>query len=99
MSIARIDFSVIETERLLLRKPAITDANEVFGLRSSDEVNKYLDRDKAKSIEEAEAFITKINTGIEHHEWLYWAIVLKKDPSIMIGTICLWNFSADAVAE
>ena len=99
MSITRINFSAIETERLLLRKLTMADAGKVFDLRSNDEVNKYLDRVKTKSIDEAEAFITKINTGIEHHEWLYWAIALKNDPSLMTGTICLWNFSADAAAE
>ena len=99
MSVTKVYFSPINTERLLLRKLEITDADQVFSLRSDEEVNKFLDRSKAQSIAEANAFITKITNGIEQHEWLYWAIALKNDPSLLVGTICLWNFSADAVAE
>src|SRR4051794_24792320 len=99
MSFTKVYFSPVNTERLLLRKLEITDTDQVFRLRSDEAVNKFLDRNKAESAAEASAFIVKINNGIEHHEWLYWAIALKKDPSLMIGTICLWNFSADDVAE
>jgi ribosomal-protein-alanine N-acetyltransferase len=55
-------------------------------------VNKYLDRPKANSIEDARAFINRINAGI--HPSFFWAICFKKD-SKLLGTICLWNFSEE----
>jgi ribosomal-protein-alanine N-acetyltransferase len=40
------------------------DAQEIFALRSSDEINKYLDRPKANTLDDAQSFITKIINGI-----------------------------------
>jgi len=45
-----------------------------------------------QTLEDATAFIFKINNGIKNNQWIYWAITLK-DNSDLIGTICLWNFS------
>jgi ribosomal-protein-alanine N-acetyltransferase len=50
-----------------------------------------------KNIKDIRAFISKINDGIHNNEWIYWAISLKDDPTL-IGTICLWNFSEDTTA-
>ena len=46
-------FPVLKTERLTLRKLASTDDNEIFALRSNENVNKYLDRKPSKSIDDA----------------------------------------------
>lgn len=99
MSFVKVDFPQINTERLSLRQLEDADAIEIFNLRSNDAVNEYLDRPKTQSTEEALQFIHKINKGIEQHEWLYWAITLKADRSVLIGTVCLWNFSANDTAE
>jgi len=87
-------FPELRTERLILRELVDSDQSAIFSLRSDERVNKYLDRPKPKSIDEAKAFITKIKTGIKNHNNFYWAICMKHNPDL-IGTICLWNFSED----
>jgi ribosomal-protein-alanine N-acetyltransferase len=56
--------------------------------------NRFLDRPKAITIEEAKQFIYKINDGINKNEWVYWAITLKNETKL-IGTICYWNISKE----
>jgi ribosomal-protein-alanine N-acetyltransferase len=85
-------FPILETERLFLRKLSLDDAEEIFALRSNDEVNKYIDRPKAGDIDEAIAFINKVNIGVANDNWLYWVICFKDNP-MLIGTICLWNLN------
>ena len=86
-------FPTLHTERLTLRQMSDEDAKEIFELRSDEQVNKFLDRPKATSIEDARAFIEKINRAIENNESIMWGIVFKNQPTLM-GTICLWNISA-----
>ena len=94
-----IPFPTLTTEHLVLRQLKIEDQNKIFKLRSDKNVNKYLDRPKANSLQDALAFIEKINTSIQNNEALYWAISLK-DHDQLTGTICLWNFSKeDLTAE
>ena len=54
-------FPVFQTERLVLRKMTLQDSKEIFLLRS-DKINRqFVDSPLAKNIEEAQAFIQKIN--------------------------------------
>jgi [ribosomal protein S5]-alanine N-acetyltransferase len=87
-------FPALTTSRLLLRPLNTEDAPEVFALRSDPLVNKYLERPKAQSIEDALAFIKRIQFGIENGQSIYWVIGFKPE-SKLIGTICLWNFSEE----
>jgi len=87
-------FPQLQTKRLFLRQLSITDEGEIFLLRSSDAVNKYLDRPRANSIKDARDFIIRINAGMSNNQSMYWAICLR-DQNKAMGTICLWNFSAD----
>ena len=84
-------FPTLETERLILRKLVEADAPEIFFLRSDDQVLQYIDREKAKSIKEAEEFIEKINKFLDDNESILWGLALKTDPDQLIGTICFWN--------
>lgn len=87
-------FPQLVTDRLLLRRLSLDDAGEIFILRTDETVNKYLNRAKANSIEDANAFINKINLAIDANQSMFWAICLKEDTTL-IGTICLWNFSEE----
>jgi ribosomal-protein-alanine N-acetyltransferase len=89
-----IPFPVLKTERLTLRQLACSDDNEIFALRSDDNVNKYLDRKPSQSIEDAKNFIQTINENIQRNDSIYWAITLN-DTDKLIGTICLFDFSND----
>lgn len=87
-------FPVLKTERLTLRQLVSSDDNEIFALRSNDNVNKYLDRKPSKSLKEARTFIKTINENIERNDSIYWAITLNGTDKL-IGTICLFDFSDD----
>lgn len=88
-------FPELKTERLLLRKLEVTDAKEMFFLRSNENVLRYIGREPAKTIAEAEEFINKINKAVDKNESILWGIVFLNEPSIVIGTICLWNFKEE----
>ena len=81
-------FPILTTERLTLRQLVINDEQEIFTLRSDSEINKYLDRQISKTIDDARNFINKIIKS----DSLYWAITLS-DKNILVGTICLFGFS------
>ncbi len=83
-------FPALSTERLHLRQVKLEDDNEIFFLRSDDRVMKYLDRPKAKTIDDARQFITSIGVGIDKNESITWAISLKNE-SKLIGTIGYWR--------
>lgn len=86
------DFTpLLETSRLQLRSLVAEDAKTISILRSDPQVNTYLNRPATISIEEATAYISKITTGVQQHQWMYWAIGVKASAGL-IGTICLWNF-------
>jgi len=85
-------FPILTTERLTLRQLVISDEQEIFTLRSDSEINKYLDRKRAKTIDDARGFIDKISENINKNDSVYWAITFS-DKNILIGTICLFGFS------
>jgi ribosomal-protein-alanine N-acetyltransferase len=85
-------FPILITERLTLRQLVISDAQEIFTLRSDSEINKYLDRQVSNTIEDARNFINKVNENINKNDSLYWAITFSAR-NILVGTICLFGFS------
>ena len=93
-SLSFTPFPNLSTQRLNLRRLKLKDDKEIHFLRSDEMVNKYIDRPKTVTNEEARKFIDKINKGIDNNEWIYWAISIKDDDKL-IGTICIWNFSAE----
>jgi len=84
-------FPEIRTERLILRCLNKADAPELLFLRSDDEVMKYIDREKTKTVEEAEAFVEKILQNLDINEGIMWAIALQEAPDTLIGTIGYWR--------
>lgn len=87
-------FPTLTSERLILRQLNIKDANEILILRTDDSVNEFINRPKSTDISDAEKFIEKIEKGIADNEWIYWAITLKENDTL-IGTVCLWNISVE----
>ncbi len=84
-------FPVLSTERLLLRKLVPEDVHAVFFLRSDERVMKYIDKEPVKTLDEAMAFIEKIDGLIQNNEAINWAIVHKESQQA-IGYIGFWNF-------
>jgi ribosomal-protein-alanine N-acetyltransferase len=85
-------FPNLTTERLTLRQLSINDQRDIFALRSDPAINKYLDRQPAKTIEDAINFINKITDNIKNNNSIYWVICLANTKTFA-GTICLFNFS------
>ena len=85
-------FPILITERLTLRQLVIKDEQEIFALRSDSEINKYLDRKIANTIDDARNFINSVNENINKNDSVYWAITFR-DKNILVGTICLFSFS------
>ena len=85
-------FPILTTERLTLRQLSIDDTQNIFALRSDTEINKYLDREPSKTIEDAINFINKVNDNIKKNNSLYWVITYTKTKTF-VGTICLFDFS------
>jgi ribosomal-protein-alanine N-acetyltransferase len=84
-------FPQIETERLLLRKLKNEDADEIFNLRSDENVMKYIGKDPITSINEAMDFIQLVNNSLSTNFGITWAITLKENPGKLIGTIGHWR--------
>jgi hypothetical protein len=71
-------FPYLTTERLQLRPLSIDDAQEICLLRSDEKHNEFIDRPRATSLDDAKAFINKIekllsegtsHLGGEFQEW------------------------------
>ncbi len=83
-------FPILTTERLVLRQMNYDDANEIYFLRSDDEMLKYVGRPKAASVEEVIKWIEMVNDTIVKNEGINWAITLKNKPKL-IGIISFWR--------
>ncbi len=84
-------FPLLHTERLVLRQLDDADAEQVLQLRSDQEAMEFLDKPVMKSILEANLLINKINNDAAANEGITWAIALKENPALLIGTIGLWK--------
>lgn len=85
-------FPILTTERLTLRQLSTDDQQDIFTLRSDIEINKYLDREPSKTIEDAINFFNKVKDNIEKNNSIYWVITLTATKTF-VGTICLFGFS------
>ncbi len=85
-------FPILNTDRLTLRQLSTTDAPSIFELRSDSEINKYLDREPSKTIDDAVGFIQKIAEMVNQGESLYWVVTLTESGAF-VGTIGLFGFS------
>jgi ribosomal-protein-alanine N-acetyltransferase len=83
-------FPRLETERLFLKEITIEDAGSVFAMRCKEEVMQYLDRPKAKTIEDALALINQITTGWQRNESITWGLY-QKGHADLIGTLGFWQ--------
>lgn len=93
-------FPELVTERLLLRRITKNDLPEVFILRSDPQVMQFIDKEPAKTMQDAADFLARVDNDIDTNQAIQWAITLKENPSVLIGGICLWHFRfADYRAE
>ncbi len=87
-------FPVLETERLVLRRTILDDANDYFVLRSSPEAMKHICKPLQKSVEETKELIYKINEMIAFNDGISWAVCLKNNNK-MIGSVSFHKIDKD----
>jgi [ribosomal protein S5]-alanine N-acetyltransferase len=83
-------FPTLKTERLVLREVNLTDAKDIFFLRSDASVLTYLDKAPEKSLDETINWINVVKKNKEENDGILWGITLKES-DIIIGTICYWR--------
>lgn len=82
----------LETDRLVLRKIELTDAQSVFDhWLSDDRVMDNLIKGAHKSVSETIERVTEIVSKYDTQEFCYWGIELKASGEL-IGAIDLFNF-------
>ena len=92
-------FPILTTARLILKPLELSDTAAIFALRSNDEVNRFVGRKKAETLQDAHDFILKIQQNETDKTSFYWGIHAKETPEL-IGTICFWNLELDkGIAE
>lgn len=76
----------LETERLLLRKLRMEDAEDLFFYASEPVVSRFMPWEVHKTIDDSKGFLAFILDAYEQGRKLAWAIELKETEK-MIGTI------------
>jgi RimJ/RimL family protein N-acetyltransferase len=80
---------VIETSRLILRKPRVDDAYLIFSAYARDQdVTRYLTWKPHSSVEETQEFVHRALDAWEKEEALTWIITLRESAEV-IGSIDL----------
>ena len=82
-------FPELATDRLILRRPTLNDADEMFKYRSDKELMQYIPHRLAKSKDEVVNTLEFIDGIISKNEGINWAITLKGDDTIigMVGYV------------
>ena len=90
---------VLETDDLILRKPARKDAKDVFGYASDPEVARYVLWEPHRSLSETRSFIRFLRSRIRAGYPSSWVVVLKETGHV-IGTIgFIWYSDVNRSAE
>jgi ribosomal-protein-alanine N-acetyltransferase len=98
-NLSQVHFPILQSERLILRKLNLTDADEVFFLRSDLKVGRFIVRKPQVNIKQAIDFINNSHDKFISNSAISWAIILKDDEKL-IGTISLHSFTEkNSVAE
>jgi [ribosomal protein S5]-alanine N-acetyltransferase len=88
------DLPTLETERLILRKMAPSDAEAVFAYASDPEVTRYVIWETHRSIEDSRAFLELESSKRESGDEPEWGIVYKGDHRF-IGTCGIVSWDPD----
>lgn len=83
-------FPILETERLILRKSILTDAPELYVLRTSDKTMEFIDKERIASVQVAQEMIKNMDLQIQNNTAITWGITLPGFAPI-IGSIGFWR--------
>jgi len=87
-------FPILKTERFTLRRLLPTDAAVIYELRSDEEVAILTGKAPYRSLDEAVAYINKIDNLVNNNESIYW-VIAEEETGPMIGAVCLWDFRSE----
>lgn len=85
-------FPILSTQRFTLRPLSLEDTPVIYQLRSDPKVAHLTGREAIVRMDEATAYIKKIDGMISRNECILWGISYQNSKE-MIGAICLWNFN------
>jgi ribosomal-protein-alanine N-acetyltransferase len=83
-------FPVLETQRLKLRTLTMDDVPVLYEMRTNAKMNRYTDRAKLQTMEEAVEKMKSILALVERRDGIAWAIELKESKT-QIGDISFWR--------
>lgn len=76
-------FPEFESERLLFRKILVSDAKDILLIRSNDDVMRFMDVIRFKSIADAEKMTRSVEESYNKEEGINWGIVEKHSNSFV----------------
>lgn len=90
------EIPILETERLILRKICIDDAEDMFNYASDPQVSRYVTWPTHQTLEDTLNFLRFVEEQYAKHTMVNWGIVLK-DSNTFIGTVgyVQWNKSSN----
>lgn len=83
-------FPTLITDRLTLKEVTFIDAQSIFELRSSEEINKFVATKRMQNLDDAKDFITTCNNLYQKENRIFWLIEFE---SKIIGSIVLHRIS------
>jgi RimJ/RimL family protein N-acetyltransferase len=84
MSQAPTSFALVETQRLLLRRPVKADADAVFRIHSNPATNRFNPHGPATAQRAAER-LTSLLSHWSKNSFGYWSVALRSEPKDIIG--------------
>lgn len=78
-----MNFTQLETDRLIIREVKITDVNDLFEMDSNPNVHKYIERKPLKTIEEEEKVVNILQNQYKQNGIGRWALELKKTGEVI----------------
>ncbi len=84
-------FPELKTKRLLLRRIKHDDIDQILLLRSNNEVMRFIDKERAKTIEDAEIFLKTVDDSLNNGNGILWGISFSEQPGLITGYIGYWR--------
>ena len=72
----------------------MSDAQDLFAIRSDAEVNRFIERNAYEALSQATEFIETLNEKMPKGEWFVLGVEDAKNGKL-IGTVCLFGFNEE----
>ena len=83
------------TQRLLLRRLNLEDANALYSIASIPEVSRYLMWDRHPSLKYTKRYLNDLNQMYDNNEYFEWGVITRQDGRL-IGTCGFTKFDFNA---